>query len=214
MQISVLGQTDKRPVIYTMLKMCEKLGDCCYITNDRKAARLMEDGPADSGTYRNISIYITDAYADDIWEEIGMAPQDFEFIFLDNLYNEQTNLVVYVKGAGAEEADTMILDAFEQDEYITVKMGKPDKPPKAEKGASKDKRGTSGKKSTHKSYNISYTADMPANIEHCEYYRELVPVTKQAATVCAEILSKYTKMSVKDMVAVSQRGVKKESGKK
>lgn len=216
MQITLQGQTDKRAVLYTLLKICENLGDCCFITNDRKAMRLMEDGPAESGTYRNIHIYVLDTTADDMWQDIGYAPNDFEYIFLDNLYNEQTNLTIYVKGAGDEQEDLDIIELLEPEEYVTVKMGAPEKqkkePPeldengkpvkKPKAGMHKSKAQSSG---PQRSFNIPYDKSIPENIEYCEFYKELKPVSSAALQVCATILSSRCGISAKNLGKVGKR---------
>lgn len=195
MQITVLGQTDKRPVIYTILKMCENLGDCCYVTNDRKAMRLMEDGPDMAGTYRNIDVFITDATADDLWAELATAPYDYEYIILDNLYNDQTDVIIYVKGAGDEEVDQMVLDALNEDEYFVIKMGKPEK-----KGGPLQK-GASGPKT----FNVAYTVKMLEAIEHCEFFKQIVPIGDDVSKACAAILHDKARMTARNMVAVAKR---------
>lgn len=194
MLISLLGQTDKRAVLYTMLKLCENLGDCCYVTNDRKAMRLMEEGPDTAGTYRNIQIHVLDTTDDDVWNDIGYEPADFDFVFLDNLYSENVDLVLYIKGAGDAEEDMVTIDALEPEDYITIKMGKPDPKPKTAKG-----------ETPHKVFNIPYDKSMPENIEYCEFYKQLKPVTSQALSVCSAILAEKCGISAKNLGKVGMR---------
>ncbi len=208
MIITFLGQTDKRTVLYTMLKMCEYMGDCAVVSNDRKLMRLMEEGPGDAGTYRNIDIFVTDATADEVWAAIDHAPHDYDYIFLDNLYTEETDLVVYIKGAGVDEIDQMNLQAFEPGELITIKMGKADKPPKVEKVKGRPVE------AAPKVYNIPYTASIPEKVEACEFFRELVPISSQAIRVCAEVLSGPTNTPVKVLVQTASRVGQKGAMKK
>lgn len=133
MIITVLGQTDKRAVLYTMLKMGEYLGDCAVVTSLRRFKRLTEDPTEDIGSYRNIDVFVGDYTADDVWERIGHAPFDYDYTFLDNIYTEDTQLVIYVKGAGVDELDQPNLDALEPDEYVTIKMGKAEPAPKRDR---------------------------------------------------------------------------------
>ena len=189
MQITLIGQTDKRPVIYTLLKMMENMGDCCYITNDRKACRLMEEGPGMAGTYRDIDIFVLDTTADDMWTDIGYAPSDYEFIILDNLYNEMTDLIIYVKGAGDAEEDLEVLDVFG--------LGK---------GKSKSKAKQPSEE-VHKTYNIPYSAGMMENIEYSEFFKQLKPASQAALKVCAELLAGKVNVSAKNLgkVATTKR---------
>lgn len=210
MQITLIGQTDKRPVIYTLLKMMENMGDCCYITNDRKACRLMEEGPGMAGTYRDIDIFVLDTTADDMWTDIGYAPSDYEFIILDNLYNEMTDLIIYVKGAGDAEEDLEVLDVFEPSEYVTIKMGKPDKAKRGGIGLGKGKSKSKAKQPSeevHKTYNIPYSAGMMENIEYSEFFKQLKPASQAALKVCAELLAGKVNVSAKNLgkVATTKR---------
>ena len=47
MILSVIGDTDKRPIMYTLLKVCQYLGDVLLVTNDRHYARLIEQPEED-----------------------------------------------------------------------------------------------------------------------------------------------------------------------
>lgn len=178
MQFTFIGQTDNRAILYTMLKICENLGDCLYVTNNRKAQRLMEDGPDVSGTYRNIAIHVLDTTADDVWSDIDLAPDDFEFVFFDNLYNEDTDFVIYIKGAGDDDVDLPTVQSLEPEEYATIKMGKPDKVKKAKKGAPE-----------HMLFNVPYSAGMMEAIEYCEFFKQLKPCSPAALKACTAILS-------------------------
>lgn len=224
MQIALLGQTDKRPILYTMLSMCENLGDCCFITNDRKAMRLMEDGPGEEGTYRNISIFVTDATIDDVWHEIGHAPSDYDYTFYDNLYSEFCDAVIYIMGAGPEEEDAMVLAAFEDEDYIHIKFGKPLKKAKLKTETAEDaedapkpvkNKGKAQKQEeTYKTHLIPYTADLMANIEFCEYYKILKPISSACLKTCSEVLSTLTKIPAKNLAASAQRATTQKGGGK
>lgn len=195
MQITLLGQTDKRAVLYTLLRMCENLGDCAVVTNDRKLMRLMEEGPSDQGTYRNIQIFVADTTPDDVWQDIGYAPSDFEFVFLDNIWSERTELTIYVKGAGDEEEDRYTLDMLEPEDYVTIKMGSPDKAKGKKFGVKKKSEDTS----VSKTYNIPYEKAMLENLEHCEFYKELKQITQTATKVCAAIMAEHTNVPLKTL---------------
>lgn len=225
MQITVLGQTDKRPVIYTLMKVLQHMGDVCVITNNRMYMRLMEDGPGAQGMYRNITICITDATADEMWDDVGLAPEDFEYIILDNLYNEDSQLILYVQGGGLEAEDMYIFDMLP--EMILVQMGPPVKtrpedvleddedaeggdsatPAPKFKGKSKKvgPKKNKVKKSKRVTYNIPYTKDMLANIEKSEFFRLLVPASKETANAVAKILSKSLGVPASDIVKVANR---------
>ena len=210
MVITLLGQTDKRPVFYTIMKMCEYMGDCALVTNLHRFSRLTEDPTDDIGSYRNIDIFVGDFTADDVWDGIGHMPMDYDYVLLDNIYTTDTNLIIYVKGAGIDEMDQPNLDALEPDEYVTIKMGAPD--PKVK--VAKDKtKGAKVAPVEHMVYNIPYTADMFDRIEKCEFFKELVPISNQATKVIAEILSGPTNTPARTLIALASRHGQKGADK-
>lgn len=178
MQISIFGRTDKRACIYTLMKILQPMGDVAVITNDRHFTRLTEDGDT-TGFYQNIAIFVTDATADEMWETIEHSPDDFEHVILDNLYNESTDLVLYVQGAGVEALDEYLFDTFE-DNMVVINMGK-------------------GKNA------VPYTKDLMANLEHIEYYRKLIAPSPTMVNILAKILSEYLKMPMKNIVKVASK---------
>lgn len=189
-QISVFGQTDKRAVIYTLLKACYRQGEVLYVTNDRKAQRLMDEGEhGEQGTYGSVTVAITDATADELWNEIQAAPIDYDFIILDNLYDDNTNLCIYVKGAGDEADDAYLFDTFEADELVVIKMGNPDK---AVKGGPKV-------------YNIPYSKEMIQAIENCEFYHRPQPICPQATSAICDLLAPKLNMTAKNLAQVVNR---------
>ena len=211
MIITILGQTDKRAVLYTLLKMGEYLGDCAVVTNNNHFKRLTADLLEDTGSYRNIDIFVGDYTADDVWERIGHAPFDYDYVFLDGIYTEDTGLILYVKGAGVDELDQLALDALEPDEYVTIKMGKAEPAPKRVRSKA---HGAVTAPPTHKTYNILYTADMMANIEACEFFKELVQISPQATKVCAELMAGATNTPAKQLVRLCTRNGQKGAVKK
>ena len=70
MQIGVYGYTDKRPIIYALMKLLQKTGDVALFSNNRHYKRLLENGES-TGHMANIMISISDASPDEVFEEIG-----------------------------------------------------------------------------------------------------------------------------------------------
>lgn len=126
MVISVLGLTDKRPVIYTLMKLLQTLGDLCLITTDVRATRLT-DG-VEYGHYQNVFIAVTNASQDEVFAEMGYTKQDFEHFIFDcrDQVPDFSDLVIYVGGAGnrTEEEETL-LELF--DDYKVINLGFGDK---------------------------------------------------------------------------------------
>lgn len=177
MQISLFGRTDKRACIYTLMKILQPMGDVAVISNDRHLTRLTEDG-APYGFYQNISIFVTDATADEMWQVIEHRPDDFEYVILDSLYNEDTDLILYVQGAGVEALDEYLFDAFE--DVTIINMGK-------------------GKNA------VPYTKELMENLEKIEYFRKLIPPSPAMVNILAKLLSKPLNMPAKNIVKVANR---------
>lgn len=213
MQLSVFGQTDKRPVFYSFMLICQKMGDTAIITNNRQYTRLL-DGEY-TGYYQNIFIGVTDAAPDEIWEELNIAPDDFEFILYDNIYTGSGSVkadeskhiyTLYVQGAGLEEMDEDIREAFPNQPVIYMgsapkKTGRFQPSEEADEedefaGLSAQAKKHIGKKATkadkRQEFVIPYSAGLMKSIEHIEYYKQLIPTCKEAMSICAKLLEKYT----------------------
>lgn len=177
MQISVFGRTDKRACIYTLMKILQPLGDVAVITSNRHFMRLTEDG-APFGFYQNISIFVTDATADEMWQTIDHKPGDFDHIIMDNLYNESTDLIIYVQGVGVEASDEYLFDTFEDMQLICMGKGK---------------------------NAVPYSKELMENLEKIEYYRQLIVPSPGMVNVLAKMLAEPLKMPIKNIVKVANK---------
>ncbi|OBY77781.1 hypothetical protein BBG47_20030 [Paenibacillus sp. KS1] len=121
MQIGVYGHTDKRPVIYALMKLLQATGDVALFSNHRHYKRLLEHGES-QGHMVNIMIAVSDASPDEIFEEIGYTVDDFEHIIYDlqDTIPENLSLVIYVKSYPPGEEEQSILDLI--GDYHTIKM--------------------------------------------------------------------------------------------
>ena len=177
MVIAVIGQTDKRPVIYTLMRLFQKLGDCALITSDRHLKRLIESGDS-YGHFQNIFIAVTDATQDEVFADIGYSTQDFENFIFDctDQIPDFANMVIYVGGAGGKSEDEeTLLDM--QSEYKTINLG-------------------FGEKC------IPYTTDMFKAVETIEGLKHFVPINAQIAQRLATFLTDPLKIPAKDIVQV------------
>ena len=177
MVIAVLGQTDKRPVIYTLMRLFQKLGDCALITNDRHLRRLIENGDA-YGHFQNIFVAVTDATQDEIFADIGYSTQDFENFIFDCIDQvpDFADMVIYVGGAGGiTEDEQTLLDM--QSDYKTINLGFGDKC-------------------------IPYTVDMFKAIETIEGLKHFMPINSQIASRLATFLTEPLNIPAKDIVKV------------
>ena len=178
MQITVFGRTDKRACIYTLMKILQPLGDVAVITNNRHFTRLTEDG-GDFGFYQNISIFVTDVTADEMWTTIEHAPDDFDHVILDGLYNEFTDMIIYIQGAGVEAQDEFLFDTF-GDAIKVIKMG----------------RGKGG---------VPYSSGLMSGLESIEYYRKFIAPSEAMLNILAKELSAHLNMPVKNIIKVASR---------
>ena len=69
MIISVIGETDKRPFMYTLLRICQYMGDVLLVSDDRHYKRLIEEPEEDvevyAGHFQNTFIVVTDKTPDE-----------------------------------------------------------------------------------------------------------------------------------------------------
>ena len=146
-------------------------------TSNRHFMRLTEDG-APFGFYQNISIFVTDATADEMWQTIDHKPGDFDHIIMDNLYNESTDLIIYVQGAGVEASDEYLFDTFEDMQLICMGKGK---------------------------NAVPYSKELMENLEKIEYYRQLIVPSPGMVNVLAKMLAEPLKMPIKNIVKVANK---------
>lgn len=124
MKINVIGLTDKRPVIYSLIKVLQYYGDVLFITENRRYRRLLEDQIL-LGNFGNCLVSITDASPDEVWEEIGYNESDFDFIIYDtgNRVPIEDVIHILVEGDSLTEEEQSILDCLEEEELIKIKLG-------------------------------------------------------------------------------------------
>lgn len=188
MFIAVLGHTDKRPVVYSLIKLLQSTGDVAVITNDRHFQRLLENNST-IGHFNNVLITVTDLSPDEIFMEINHAPSDFDHVIFDtqNMLPEDVDLVLYIKGFELEEGDQDLLDCI--DNCIIVNMCYS----RSEKGA----------------INVSPSYDMFKAVEIFESKKLLVPIPpKQLKTGLANLLAPKLKMNEKEAFKILNRGWK------
>jgi len=111
MQIGVYGSTDKRPVVYALLKLLQATGDVALFSNNRHYKRLLEHGQS-QGHMANVMIAVSDSSPDEIFEEIGYTTDDFEHVVFDiqDTIPGELSLVLHVKGYAVDEEEREFLE--------------------------------------------------------------------------------------------------------
>ena len=121
MIINIIGDCDKRPVLYTVLKVCQTLGDVLLITNSTRLARL-SDTRDTYGHYQNIMVAITTEGIDDFLEAFDYGLNSFAYVVVDNISLAEADVTIYVEGLNQSEYEQDTLEYVEN--YQTIKLYK------------------------------------------------------------------------------------------
>ncbi|MGR7944984.1 hypothetical protein ACU063_10950 [Paenibacillus sp. M.A.Huq-81] len=103
------------------MKLLQATGDVLLLSNNRHYKRLLEDGES-QGHMANIMIAISDATPDEIFQEIGYTPDDFEHVIFDiqDTIPDDLTHVIYVKTYRPSEDELAFLDLL--GEYKVFKL--------------------------------------------------------------------------------------------
>lgn len=93
-------------------------------------------------------------------------------------HNEDTDLIIYVQGAGVEAADEYLFDTFEDMQLICMGKGK---------------------------NAVPYSKELMENLEKIEYYRQLIVPSPGMVTVLAKMLAEPLNMPAKNIVKVANK---------
>lgn len=183
MILSVIGDTDKRPFVYTILKVCQALGDVLLVTNNRHYARLIEEPEEDvdaiAGHFQNTMIVVTDMTPDEASEVVGYNAEDYEYIIYDNQLDAEGDLTLYIAGCDMSDREKEFLEYLEDGvDYHTIRFG-------------------FGKKNV-----IPYTAKMFQACEIVEGKHLLVPVDAKITSALCKLLADSFGMPAKNLEKV------------
>lgn len=123
MVINIIGECDKRPVLYTLMKICQTLGDVLVISNNTRLKRL-SDTRETYGHYQNTMIAITSEGIDDFFDDFAYDLSDYEFVIIDNIIKSDADLYIYVKGFDVSEFEQDTLEYIDDVETIELYRGK------------------------------------------------------------------------------------------
>lgn len=134
MIIGVLGSCDKRPYIYPLLKLLNESGDVLFVTDNNQCMRLIEG--TDLGTYQNITVVVTSASPDQVWEDIGYRPEDFDHVVFDLKYYlvDEADEYVYLYTIEKQEDEEEVLELVPGYHEFKLTYGKLTKEEKKLKG--------------------------------------------------------------------------------
>jgi len=186
MLIGVYGYTDKRPVIYALLKLLQATGDVALFSGNRHYRRLLENGES-QGHMANVMIAVSDASPDEIFEEIGYTTDDFEHIIFDlqDAIPEELSLILYVKSYPPDDEELSFIELLGT--YTTVKLVYDGK---REKGA----------------INVAPLSPLWRSVEQIEAYRVLAPLaSKELNAGLAALLAPALNISAKTAFAILNR---------
>lgn len=119
MIINIVGDCDKRPVLYTVMKICQTLGDTLLVSKDNRILRL-SDTRENQGHYQNVMVAIATEGIDDFFEEFLYSQQEFTNIIVDGMVSADADITLYVKGLMSSDEEMDMLEYL--DEYKTIKL--------------------------------------------------------------------------------------------
>lgn len=189
MRIGVLGFTDKRPILYPLMKLLQYTGDVVVITDDRRFKRLLEDYTS-PGHLGNIMICVTDATPDEVWEEIDHRENDFDHIIYDlrDTLHEDIDMYIHVKGSDYEDGEKDFLECV--DAYTPIKLmydGKPDR--------------------TKETMNIPITLKLLSTLEILENKKVLLPLpSPKVNKAIAKLIATHLSLKMSDALKLLRKG--------
>lgn len=123
MVINIIGDCDKRAVLYTVLKICQTLGDVLLVSNSSRLMRL-SDTKESYGHYQNVMVAITHDGFDDFLDNFEYDTNSFEYTVVDNITLAEADLVIYVEGLLQSEQEADMLEYIEEYKTIPLYKGK------------------------------------------------------------------------------------------
>lgn len=140
MKIGFLGLTEKRPFLYTTLKILQGLGDSVlFVTTNLQYARLIMDedyeledidGIFKAGALQNTTIIVTSLTMDDLGPN-GLNvinPDEFQHCIYDNQVGAEVDYTLFIKGLEVSQEEKEALELLNETEYATFEFGFGKKP--------------------------------------------------------------------------------------
>lgn len=143
MIVAVRSEIDSRPLVYPMLRVLNEFGSVCIISSNRFLNRLIDN--EDEGGFRNIRVIVDESGASDsVFEEYGIAPDDFDYIILDNMGLSDYDILIVPLGEVVTDDFQYDVDLLKRDanvRFVQFGKGKKSKSRPASKPARPARRG-------------------------------------------------------------------------
>lgn len=127
MIIRIRSEIDSRVLLYPLLRCIFNYGSTLVVTTNPMIKRLI-DGKLD-GEWRNISVVVAESgNTDDIFEEQGIALNDYDFTILDNMGSVEYDYTLFALGKYHSEEfedEVAMVYADEPEKTKLVQFGKP-----------------------------------------------------------------------------------------
>lgn len=123
MVINIIGDCDKRPVLFTVMKLCQTLGDVLVVTSSSRLVRLSDTGES-YGHCQNTMIVYTQDGIDSFWEDFEYNRDSFNYIIVDNIVDAEADMVIYVRGMAQTESEKDLLEYIDKYHEIMLYNGK------------------------------------------------------------------------------------------
>lgn len=119
MIINVFGECDRRPVLYTLMKICQTLGDVLVVSDDVSILRL-SDTKESGGHYQNTMIAFAKEGLDDYMASSEYTYSDFDFTLVDGMLCAEADIYILVNGLATSENLSLAMECVE--DYITIQL--------------------------------------------------------------------------------------------
>lgn len=121
MVVNIIGECDKRPVLYTCMKILQNLGDVLLVSSSSRLMRL-SDTREIGGHYQNTMIAVTADGIDDFFEDFKYDLSDFEHVIVDNIQITEADITIFVEGMSISAIEKEMLEYI--DSYETIQLYK------------------------------------------------------------------------------------------
>jgi len=131
MFICIRSEIDSRPLLYPLIRSLWNFGLILVITSNKQLERLIDDEEVNG--FRNTTIVVdTDGATDDILNDYGFAPDDYDFTIVDNMGISECDVLFIAVGGkqseSFEEDINTLLEKREKGKAFLVQFGKSNAP--------------------------------------------------------------------------------------